>query len=311
MGSNELKQAKRLFQTCIILSLMIINTVFFTVAWYTRELSLAAQPDVVKGFTIHNLYADHFEPNPYSSEVRLSSVHSGEGYVAVENKSDDRMVVNLSHETGDTLVYTAQPGITYCLLTEGKGNYDVLCGKPDENAELHSVVTTDAEEDHIYTYPSSYVMFTSDSSLVDLCSTFPEGERMYMDAVLKYLSEHGEYMTEGDRMEVWYVPDNEEFMQTFRGDCFDFASYVTAAFRMKGIPCRLVVGEADGKGHAWVEVKPSFTGRVAGYMMEKDKWCFLDPTALVQEDMTYTEVCMAIPRYMEKHQKTYFEDYAY
>ena len=311
MRDKEWKQTRRLFCACLVLLLMIVNTLFFTTAWYTRELSIAAEPDVVKGFVIHNLYADHFEPNPYSSEVRLSSAHSNEGYVAVENNSDERMVVNLSHETGDTLVYTANPGVTYCLLTEGKGLYKVLCGKPDENAQLHSVVKTDAEEDCVYTYPSSYVMFTTDSALVDLCAEFPESDRMYMDAVLRYLSEHGEYMTEGDRMEVWYVPDNEEFMKTFRGDCFDFASYVTAAFRMKGIPCRLVVGESDGKGHAWVEVKPSFTGRLAGYPMEEGKWCLLDPTTLVQKDMTYSEICMAIPKYMEKHKGTYLEDYAY
>ena len=95
------------------------------------------------------------------------------------------------------LIYTAKPGITYCSLAQGTGSYDILCGKANESALLHDKVTTEAEGDKIYTYPNSYVMFSPESKVTDLCSRFPTDEAEYMEKVYKPILKASQYKDGG------------------------------------------------------------------------------------------------------------------
>ena len=224
----------RLLTLTFVLLLLIFNISAVSLTAYYKSIQGAAVPQEVLGFSIHEVRADHFKANPLSKKVLLSSVHRGEGYIAISNGTDENLCINVKHDDKDkVLIYTAKPGITYCSLAQGTGSYDILCGKANESALLHDKVTTEAEGDKVYTYPNSYVMFSPESKVTDLCSRFPTDEAGYMNAVCKYLSKHGYYTTEGDRLYHWYVPCPDTFVEDFRGDCFDFASFVAAAFRMK------------------------------------------------------------------------------
>lgn len=50
------------------------------------------------------------------------------------------------------------------------------------------------------------------------------------------------------------LPDITTCINTRKGICQDFAALATAILRLKGIPARMVVGTADKRIHAWVEV---------------------------------------------------------
>ena len=154
-------------------------------------------------------------------------------------------------------------------------------------------------------------MFSPDSDIVKFCSALPKDEVEYINAVFSSLAEKGEYTLEGDRDETWYVPDPNRFVKDFRGDCFDFASFATAALRMRGIPCKLVVGDVDGSGHAWIELKPNFSGNVGGFDMKKGEWSFVDPTVFVTNDLGYGELSFLVPAYYEENKDKYTVNYTY
>lgn len=302
----------RLLTLTFVLLLLIFNVSAVGFTTYYKSIQRAAVPQEVLGFSIHEVRADHFKANPYSKEVLLSSIHRGEGYVAISNGTNENLCINVKHDDKDNvLIYTAKPGITYCLLTEGTGSYDILCGKAHESAMLHDKVNTEVEGDEIYTYPNSYVMFSPTSKVTDLCSRFPTEYDDYMNAVCKYLAKHGHYTTEGDRLESWYVPSPDTFVDDFRGDCFDFASFVAAAYRMKGIPCKLAVGTFMDQGHAWIEVKAPFTGNVGGYPMKEGEWCMIDPTVFVSSDIDYEVGSLWIAEYCKSHEDDYVLSYYY
>ena len=50
------------------------------------------------------------------------------------------------------------------------------------------------------------------------------------------------------------LPDIKNLLQKRVGICFDLAALATAMFRIVGIPAKLVIGFADTRYHAWVEV---------------------------------------------------------
>lgn len=311
MGVKRKRRTLGLLWRCVILSLLIVDISCFGATAYVHSIEAVAQPQEVLSFSIHELYADHFRRNPVSDDVFLSSAHSAEGYVSIDNRTDKRLCINLIPDSGKTLVYTAMPGVTYCLLTEGPGDYEVICGEEGKQALLGDAVYTQAEKDVVYTYPSSYVMFSPDSDIVKFCSTLPKDEVEYINAVFSVLAEKGEYTLEGDRDETWYVPDPNRFVKDFRGDCFDFASFATAALRLRGIPCKLVVGDVDGNGHAWIELKPNFSGNVGGFDMKKGKWSFVDPTVFVTNDLGYGELSFLVPAYYEENKDKYTVNYTY
>ena len=309
MGKQH--RSTRLLVLLFVLVLLIYDVCCIGFVSYVKSIERAAVAKEVLGFSIHPVYADHFKANPYSKDVLLSSVHSEEGYVAIRNDTDERLLVNLAKNDGDTLIYTANPGVTYCLLTDGVGSYDVICGKQGESALLQDVVKTDNDEDELYTYPNTYAMFTPDGKLTEFCATFPTDEKEYMNAICQYLSTHGVYTTEGDRLESWYIPNPETFIETFEGDCFDFASFVTAAFRMRGIPCKLVVGTCSDEGHAWIEVKSPYTGNLGGYPVKKGEWCMVDPTVFVSMNVDYGVSSVVVGGYSAEHKDLYKANFCY
>lgn len=50
-----------------------------------------------------------------------------------------------------------------------------------------------------------------------------------------------------------YEPDPEDTFESGAGVCSDMASLLAAMLRSVGIRARICIGEADGRGHAWVE----------------------------------------------------------
>lgn len=296
---------------CVMLFVAIFNTGFVYASYYKYSLEKARQPEKIEGFMIQPLYSDHMEPNPFSSDIHLSSFYEDEGYISIENKTDERLIANLRHEDGNVLIYTVKPGITYCSLSEGDGEYEVICGKEDETTELHHLVETSKNDDSLFLYPNSYVMFEKGDPILRFCAKFPSDNRRYMDAVCRTLADRGVYTVEGDRMETWYVPDANSFISDFRGDCFDFASYVCSAFRIKGIPCRIAVGDHDGEGHAWIEVKPDFDGSIGGFPMKAGQWCFMDPTIFVTTGVPYNTLSLSVPTYIRDNYKEYVKTQVY
>ena len=63
------------------------------------------------------------------------------------------------------------------------------------------------------------------------------------------------------------LPDMRNLLKTKSGICFDIASFAVAMLRICKIPAKLVIGMADNRYHAWVEI-----------INEKDKNFYYDPT---------------------------------
>ena len=48
-----------------------------------------------------------------------------------------------------------------------------------------------------------------------------------------------------------YLPNPDSTLASRKGICFDYAALMAAMLRSQGVPCKLVIGNADGQYHAW------------------------------------------------------------
>ena len=89
--------------------------------------------------------------------------------------------------------------------------------------------------------------------------------------------------TQAEMVERGYVPHVDEVLERGEGICVDYATLLCAMARSRGIPCKLVMGDAGGSYHAWVEVWSEDGGTVADIPLKEGGWTLLDPTFLSGE----------------------------
>ena len=118
-------------------------------------------------------------------------------------------------------------------------------------------------------------MNTAASILTDSMSVLEKVDKIY-NYVIKNLTYDYEKMlvVTGE-----YLPDLDKVLKERKGICFDYAALMTGMLRSQNVPCKLVVGYADGGYHAWINVWSTETGWIDGTIyFNGTNWERLDPT---------------------------------
>lgn len=216
--------------------------------------------------------------------------NTADGYVMVKYKEQTSTPL-LAQITGPTTTYTyyIKGGEwTVFPLSDGNGSYAIKIFKhvlDDRYSIVLGQKCTAVLKDEFAPFirPNQYVnyenaintMNTAASILTDSMSVLEKVDKIY-NYVIKNLTYDYEKMlvVTGE-----YLPDLDKVLKERKGICFDYAALMTGMLRSQNVPCKLVVGYADGGYHAWINVWSTETGWIDGTIyFNGTNWERLDPT---------------------------------
>ena len=193
--------------------------------------------------------------------IDLSAV--SDGYFGVSATLSGRAKCQVLKD-GSTYTYDLKsdgtPSIFPLQMEDGTYSFRVL---ENVNGSKYAVVYSTEESISIadkfrpYLCASDYVNYTDSSSCVKKAGELAAGAadvNGVVTAVYEYVCAGVKYDREKARsVQVGYMPDPDETMQTGKGICFDYASLAAAMLRSQGIPCKVIFGYVSPNEvyHAW------------------------------------------------------------
>ena len=142
----------------------------------------------------------------------------------------------------------------------------------EEGAVSFNVEMTDVNLPFLY--PNQYINYTPENQAVlkaeELCAGLETGGEKYK-VITEYVTHAFVYdfvravTTRGDG-----VPDVDYCFNKGMGICLDLASTSVCLLRTQGVPAKLVIGNANGQYHAWVQATVDGEEKI------------FDPTAILQ-----------------------------
>lgn len=214
-----------------------------------------------------------------SLEVNVS--HLEEGYMLVRGgKTSKRLKLRVTqgehsvmYDLGNKNEFEVLP------LQFGNGKYRLNLYKQvsgsrysEEGAVSFNVEMTDVNLPFLY--PNQYINYTPENQAVlkaeELCAGLETGREKYK-VITEYVTHAFVYdfvravTTRGDG-----VPDVDYCFNKGMGICLDLASTSVCMLRTQGVPAKLVIGNANGQYHAWVQATVDGEEKI------------FDPTAILQ-----------------------------
>lgn len=116
--------------------------------------------------------------------------------------------------------------------------------------------------------PNQYIMYSNDWAVVKKAAELTKGKKTdqeKIDAIYAYIVKNIKYDTKkAATVQVGYLPNVDETLNTKKGICFDYAAILSAMLRSQGIPSRMIIGTVSPKDidHAWNEVYTPESGWV-------------------------------------------------
>ena len=203
------------------------------------------------------------DPNAVNGcSVDLSGASSGT--VLVRQKGSTTKIKVLLYFNGSSKYYqyTIPTNNTWTAipLQSGSGSYKIRFMQQvsgNSYKEIHSVSfqATLSSEMAPYLNPSQYVVYNSGSASVAKAKSLVSGlsgDAQKVAAIYSYIT--GNISYDYDKLEnltTGYLPNPDSTLSSKKGICFDYAALMAAMLRSQGIPCKLVIGHADGEYHAW------------------------------------------------------------
>lgn len=224
------------------------------------------------------------------SPLTLDISRTDQGYLTARADADSgKMNVQIAGPDNTVYSYFIEPGEEAVIpFTGGSGDYQIICYRQiggSRYAALYSenLEVSLANEYLPFLYPNQYVEFTPETKASKLAlEILPEDAEDVdaLEAVYAYVTEHLVYDEEkAASVEVGYLPDVDETLETGRGICFDYAALTTAMLRSRDIPCRLQIGYAGEIKHAWIDVYIRSKGWVNNAVEFSGRsWNRMDPT---------------------------------
>ena len=106
-----------------------------------------------------------------------------------------------------------------------------------------------------YLNPSQYVVYNSGSACVTKAKSLVAGagsDAQKVSRIYSYIVNNISYdYNKMNNLPSGYLPNPDSTLSSRKGICFDYAALMAAMLRSQGIPCKLVIGNADGAYHAW------------------------------------------------------------
>lgn len=145
-------------------------------------------------------------------------------------------------------------------LQSGSGTYKVRFMKQvsgNSYSQMYSVTFQVGMQNanSAYLNPSQYVVYNSGSACVAKAKSLVSGagsDAQKVSKIYSYIVNNISY--DYDKMKnlpCGYLPNPDSTLASRKGICFDYAALMAAMLRSQGVPCKLVIGNADGQYHAW------------------------------------------------------------
>lgn len=225
-------------------------------------------------------------PNPSGTTVytkggtTLDTSNAAMGYVMAKQEPGKKRY-KIRFANGNTTY-------TYDLSNEGQwevyplqlgtGTYKVTVYRQQSGSQYSAIsnlsfaVDSFADENACYLCPNQYVNYDATDAIVEFsnellsnCTTAKEKVDAATTWVTRYI--RYDYML-SLTVEKGYLPSPDRTLESRQGICFDFAALYAAMMRSQGIPCQLVIGQADNRYHAW------------NMVLVEGKWQRVDCTAV-------------------------------
>lgn len=145
-------------------------------------------------------------------------------------------------------------------LQSGSGTYKVRFMKQvsgNSYSQMYSVTFQVGMQNanSAYLNPSQYVVYNSGSACVAKAKSLVSGagsDAQKVSKIYSYIVNNISY--DYDKMKnlpSGYLPNPDSTLASRKGICFDYAALMAAMLRSQGVPCKLVIGNADDQYHAW------------------------------------------------------------
>ncbi len=200
-----------------------------------------------------------------NGKLRIDSKGIQYGYflAAVSEPTYKRLKLRVKKDN-NVLTYDLKNNGTYELysLQFGNGRYEinlfenVIDNKYSLIGKLYLDVTL-KNKNSCFLVPNQYINYHEIPELIKLTKQLCNGKNKQenYNIIKKYFKTNFTYdYVKAVTVKKGALPDLKHTLQTHTGICYDLASLATAMLRIMGIPAKLVIGFADNRYHAWVEV---------------------------------------------------------
>lgn len=226
-----------------------------------------------------------------SEPFLLDISHTDQGYMMARyTGTADKVNLQITGPDGTNYKYFMEPAEEYIpfTFTGGDGSYVIAAYENiggDQYVSLFSEVVDIALKDEFlpFLYPNQYVFFTKDSQAVKEAENLCTAEKKDIDLlsdVYNYVISSISYDDEKARtVQLGYLPDIDETLETKKGICFDYAALMAAMLRSQGIPCKMAIGYSNEIKHAWIDVYIEGNGWIdRAIEFNGEEWKLMDPT---------------------------------
>lgn len=236
-----------------------------------------------------------------SGGVQIDTSHVSQGYVAASATGDSRLKLQVI--CGDVKYNYDLPndGTPQCyVLQSGSGTYTFRVMQnttEDKYAELYSTSADVQLESEFAPFlrPSQMVSYTADSQCVAKAAELAAQASTASGVVANiyaYIQNNIRYDTQkAETVQVGYLPDPDETLQTGKGICYDYASLAAAMLRSQGIPTKLITGyvQPGDLYHAWNMIWLEETGWITVKIeAPANSWERIDLTFAAGASAAYT-----------------------
>lgn len=230
--------------------------------------------------------------NVLGSDLLMIDIsHCDQGYGLVKYTGEaDKINIQIDTPDGNNYKYFIEEKEVYVPIafTSGDGTYIVSAFEHIEGDQYVSlfteIVDVALEDDFLpYLYPNQYVNFTSDSDAVKKAAEITKNASTDLElltTVYHFVISNIVYdNAKAESVEIGYMPDIDETLETETGICFDYAALMAAMLRSQGVPCKMAIGYSSDVKHAWIDVYIEGQGWVDKAIEFNGKeWRLLDPT---------------------------------
>ncbi len=215
-----------------------------------------------------------------NGKLKVDATHINDGYfqASIKSKTNRRMKLRVK-KGSTTLTYDLNSDANFEVfpLQLGKGRYEItlyeqVSGSNYSAAGKVTVNPNMRDEEACFYYPNQYVNYTRESPAALYADEHWAGlaQREVYDALCEYIRHNFTYdFVKALNIKAGVLPDIDGSYAKRMGICQDLTAIMCCMLRSEGIPARLMIGDADGNYHAWLQV------RIGGEDL------FFDPTAAV------------------------------
>ena len=144
-------------------------------------------------------------------------------------------------------------------LQSGSGTYKVRFMKQvngNSYSQMYSISfqVSMNSANSAYLNPSQYVVYNSGSACVAKAKSLAGSgsDAQKVSKIYSYIVNNISYdYAKMENLPSGYLPNPDSTLASRKGICFDYAALMAAMLRSQGVPCKLVIGHADGAYHAW------------------------------------------------------------